>query len=1012
LTCNYNDYFVSGIGGTLGYYGGNKSSAQIVDGQDVNSKAINPLFINTGGTAAVDYISATNMIGTPGTGILYDYRGMIRGLSFPLIGAMETEINLIVTASSGATDAVYETIREAFFVINAGTHTGNIDIKINHSTTETASAVLNASDSGSASYLAVNIYPVSSGMTISGNLNTPLIDLNGADNVTIDGRINQSGITKDLTISNTSTYANNFCSTIRFINDACSNVVQYCTIKGSETDHNSGVILFSTTSVTGNSSNAILYNDITNAGGKRPYGAVFMYSATAPANSGITISNNNFYDQITTYSIKCSTNTAACTISNNSFYETTPLAATLPLAYFIGMSGSGHSVFNNYIGGSAPLCSGTFTETDVYSITFYSILTFAGSSGSIYGNTIKNFSFPNTAGGGFRGIYSQGTWDIGSSGGNTIESITTSSRNFEGFYDVGASTIANNIIRSITLTSAGSIFYGIYSTSGSTITGNTIGSTSDVYSINLSNSSPSTAQSCYGMSLSGAATRIISNNTIANMRNATTINNGRQIGRILGINVSGGTNTITGNTIRNLTIGTKLSTEILPAVCGIFLNSTTAGTTQNISGNTIYNLSNFNTASTGYLYGIYYNGGTTASTVSGNFIHSISVSNFTATGGSICGIKINSGVTTYSNNIVSLVVGNKVSYLYGICEYGAAGNNNNLYFNTVYLSGSGPTYSMALYSEVAANTRDFRNNILFNSCGGTSHYALYIASTGGILTCDYNDYFAGADQGGSLGFYGGSKSSTPIVTGQDVHSKSVDPSFSGAGGTTAIDYITTERTIEGITIAEITTDYGNNPRNPTPTMGAYENAVPLPVELTSFTAKANGRTVKLSWETKTEIDNSGFEVQRKDINGTWNKLGFVEGHGTSNSPKYYTFEESKLNAGKLTYRLKQIDNDGTTDYSQEVEIDISLPKEFALSQNYPNPFNPSTVIQFALPIDCKVVIEIFSITGEKVATVLNDEIEAGYREINFNATNLTSGIYLYAIRAGEFKAVKKMLLVK
>ncbi len=184
----------------------------------------------------------------------------------------------------------------------------------------------------------------------------------------------------------------------------------------------------------------------------------------------------------------------------------------------------------------------------------------------------------------------------------------------------------------------------------------------------------------------------------------------------------------------------------------------------------------------------------------------------------------------------------------------------------------------------------------------------------------------------------------------------------------------------------------------------------LPVELTSFTARAQGTSVTLNWETKTEIDNNGFEVER-NASGTWQKIGFVEGHGTANSPKYYSFSDANPLGNKIQYRLKQIDNDGDFEYSDVVEVELA-PVTYTLYQNYPNPFNPSTVIRYALPAAGMVTIDVFNALGEKVATLLNGEVEAGYNQVSFDATNLPSGLYFYRIQSGDFTSIKKMLLMK
>ena len=189
----------------------------------------------------------------------------------------------------------------------------------------------------------------------------------------------------------------------------------------------------------------------------------------------------------------------------------------------------------------------------------------------------------------------------------------------------------------------------------------------------------------------------------------------------------------------------------------------------------------------------------------------------------------------------------------------------------------------------------------------------------------------------------------------------------------------------------------------------------VPVELTSFSADFNGQKVILNWETGTETNNRGFEIERKMGSG-WQSAGFVKGSGTVTKTTPYTFADDLrfMNfTGAVKYRLKQIDNDGTTAYSPEVSVEVDLtPKEYALYQNYPNPFNPVTVIRYALPVAGLVTIDVFNAVGEKVSTLLSGEIEAGYHQVSLDASNLSSGIYFYKITSGKFSSVKKMVVMK
>jgi len=191
-------------------------------------------------------------------------------------------------------------------------------------------------------------------------------------------------------------------------------------------------------------------------------------------------------------------------------------------------------------------------------------------------------------------------------------------------------------------------------------------------------------------------------------------------------------------------------------------------------------------------------------------------------------------------------------------------------------------------------------------------------------------------------------------------------------------------------------------------------SLPLPVELTSFTASVRSNTVHLNWETATEVDNYGFEVERKDNSTVWTKIGFVEGHYTSNSPKYYNYTDKPTGSGKYSYRLKQIDNDGEFEYSPEVEVLIdNLPNGYLLEQNYPNPFNPETSIKFVLKENTKATLKVYKINGELVATLFDGIAEAGrYYDIKFTGTNLASGLYLYTLDAGKYRQTRKMILLK
>ena len=212
--------------------------------------------------------------------------------------------------------------------------------------------------------------------------------------------------------------------------------------------------------------------------------------------------------------------------------------------------------------------------------------------------------------------------------------------------------------------------------------------------------------------------------------------------------------------------------------------------------------------------------------------------------------------------------------------------------------------------------------------------------------------------------------------------------------------------------------------DPTEYFNALANPA-TPVELTSFVSNVSGREVDLNWETKTELNTRQFEIDRSLLNtagsaSTWSSIGVMKAAGTSVSPIKYSYTDKNLQAGKYQYRLKMIDNDGAYKLSYVVKTEIALPKDFALSQNYPNPFNPSTKIDYQVPVDAKVILEVYNITGQKAVELVNQEQQAGYYSVNFGSSSskLASGVYIYRLIATEkgsgnnYSSIKKMMLLK
>jgi hypothetical protein len=195
------------------------------------------------------------------------------------------------------------------------------------------------------------------------------------------------------------------------------------------------------------------------------------------------------------------------------------------------------------------------------------------------------------------------------------------------------------------------------------------------------------------------------------------------------------------------------------------------------------------------------------------------------------------------------------------------------------------------------------------------------------------------------------------------------------------------------------------------------NQTSLPVELTTFSVSIIKHGVKLNWTTETEVNNDGFEIERNKLVTSsqkleWEKIGFVEGHGNSNSIKNYEYIDRNITAGSYSYRLKQIDNDGSFDYSKTIDVEFDVVQNYELSQNHPNPFNPVTNITYSLTKEGFVRLDLYNVLGEKVRNIINEMKTAGVHTVIFDSKQLNSGIYFYKIDVNNYSQVMKMNLLK
>ncbi len=759
----------------------------------------------------------------------------------------------------------FNTLGDAFQYINnwGGGDMGDITIEIVKSVIESSTAVIYESGhDGWSFYTKISIYPSAPGVIISGSLASPRIELNGAANVTFNGSAGGTGTSKNLTLFND--LADNSASTIKFVNDANGDSIKNCIIKGLSTSTTGGVIIFSDTYMTlGNDNNTIYNNDLTGDSGNRPVNMIYSLGASGIDNDGNIIKDNHFYDFLiqslpaagSSCGILLSSNTSAWTISGNSFYDSglTPSGSYSVTYYAIQVnntSGNNFTITGNYIGGDTYSCGGgAWNKSAALTNTFTGIdLKVGTSSGSnIQGNIIRNFNWANSVGGNWYGISIEaGAVNIGTSTGNSIGDTTgvssisvtaggTATGYVYSIYISGTGTVdcQKNLIGSITSLHSGPAYanniYGIYKTNVSgttTISNNYIGSKATANSINASNAATGSPQIVVGIWNQGNGTITINNNRISNLKNANTSSSQ---GYVHGINSSYGNCTFDGNNISYLSIPSANTTSAATCSAGGMIISGTNGT-RTVSNNIINNISNTYTSGAIAVVGLLFSGNTTGpNIVSGNFIHTLKNG---STNGSVFGIRLSTPFTC-SNNIIS--VGENVGYtVYGIAEAGTTvTNNSNFYFNTVYVGGtaSGSTkLSYALYCSGTTNTKNIRNNILFNNrstSNGNYNYGIYFTGTSNI-TCDFNDYYTpNTTTGGRPGYYNSTpKTTLPIVTGQDVSSSLVNPTLSSAGGTSAPDYLPSAASLVAVTGTGITTDYNSAARSGTyPSMGAFEYSV-------------------------------------------------------------------------------------------------------------------------------------------------------------------------------------------
>ncbi len=948
-----------------------------------------------------------------------------------LLPAADIRAQVTITGSNGV-DGTYGSLTNAggaFAQINSVSQAGfsptiTITADLN---SELGSVGLNAPFAWTSLLITPQGNRIVSGTVAAG----PLIDLNGAGKVTING-LNAGG--NSLTISNLSTATTAGTSTIRFINDASNNLITNCTILGASASTlatAAGTILFSISIATGNDSNTVSNCEIgpatANTLPSKAIHSTGTFTTLAEHNSDNLIDSNNIYDFFLAANSCSGINMLSgnnnWTISNNRLYQTAPRTFTTTALRYSGITLNQSSVprgsftvTGNIIGFASS------TQTGVTSISGSSnefrgidaVLVDTSVATSIQGNTISGITqstsrasttttsscFIGMMLGSTNGLFNVGTIQgnkIGSLDGSSTITINSSSTTIGtapviGIYNFSKydSRINNNQIGSITLGGTGTVvgFRGIF-----------VNTISSKYSE-------------------------IMENEIANITD-------NQVGgyAIYGIVNSEPYCKIYKNRVRDLTGNSNLNLNVV--MNGITVSGGAAPYTNLVEKNEVYNMSNTcNNVSLVHIHGYDLSFPPTDNIVRQNVAYKLNMNALTLSC-RIIGIAKQGGNSTMYNNMVTLGYkpdGSLITIgftILGIADFAGTESTSIYYYNTALVTGSagGGGYNSTMYY-TSAGVRELKNNIFITKRTGLlQNYAVRYAGSGpnpAGLTSDYNNFYSA---GNVLGWYDLANRNTlaawQTATGQDANSVSVDVSFVDEvnGNLRLTGPSIGDESLIGTPISGIDTDIDKNMRDALyPYMGAHEANVPLPVELTSFSYSVSQSDVTLNWTTGSEVNNARFEVERRS-GADWVKAGMVNGNGTVSMPSNYTFTDRGLASGVYNYRLKQIDYNGSFSYFElRGNVSIGVPERFSLSQNYPNPFNPSTKISFDIPSGGFVSLKIYDISGREVASLVNEVKTAGYYTVDFNASNLSSGAYYYKLSLNSdgknFTETKKMLLLK
>jgi trimeric autotransporter adhesin len=908
-----------------------------------------------------------------------------------------------------------------------------------------------------------------SGLIISGNNVSSIIDLNAADYVTIDGRPGGVG-TSELTIENTSTTG----AVLRLINGATNNRLRFLNIKSNNATTTSGGILFGNVSsgIIGNSNNTI--SDCNLNGNSATVNCVYSNGSNFPAdNQNNIISNCNIFDFFSNVAatdvsgITLAAGSSNWLITGNKFYQTairnsnsTPAltnAVNFRAILINNAAIGGCSITNNIIGGNISGITNSVFElgdaTTTVGITARLIDNNVSSQTnptSIQGNTIANINISSSVSNSFIGIHGrQGAVNIGTINGNTIGS-SSGTGSIMMYYN-GTSTniniyairieaasgfVSNNIIGSMsaeTRSTGAQQLLSIYATGTLpgplTISQNTVGGTT-LHSLQSTSTSVGNCN-VMGICVSGGTANLITiNNNI--VRNLSNLNSSSGTGNgVKGIYMTGvasvGTLTSNNTITRLYSLSTNPSVDQSSAVVGI--NNTNSSGSHTIKGNVIYGLHADASSSAVNVVACILNGTNTSQTnlVDGNRIYGLSanpLNGVAAIYGINMGTAITSGKYTLSNNMISLgrdtagAALTKGHQLTGIFKQAGIAS---ILHNTISIGGAGvdnTTNNSSAYRSLINSAGDSTMNNIFlntrtNATAGGNHYTANLTNAINLIS-DYNLFYTTA---APLSVFNGVNQATlanwKSASSLDSHSVSLNVNLISHADLHLTGASIGNFSLAGIPLSSVKFDFDNTSRSLTyPYMGADENSAPLPVTLVYFKAVKSNEDVNLNWLTSSEVNNQYFEIQKSFDNESFESIGKVKGNGNSNVMNTYRFDDVNAfqsNISTLYYRLRQVNYDGSYELSKSVIVNNENDLNPAPTIS-PNPFSTSPVLSVKnQTAGAKAEIAVYNVIGDLVST-FHVELLVGQNEIELKDLNyLNKGVLIISITIGSEQTIQRLI---